>query len=133
MLDRYFWINLRHLPYPCYCTSLFLLGLPIKIKDKRLEKPDKKKELNTFAKNSISMLRTTNCGALTLAQLGEEVTLAGWVQKTRDKGFVLWVDLRDRYGLTQIIFDEERTIKGGHGESPKLGKRICHSSTGNCH
>ena len=42
------------------------------------------------------MLRTTNCGALTLAQLEEEVTLAGWVQKTRDKGFMLWVDLRDR-------------------------------------
>ena len=53
------------------------------------------------------MLRTTNCGALTLAQLGEEVTLAGWVQKSRDKGFMLWVDLRDRYGITQIIFDEE--------------------------
>ena len=57
------------------------------------------------------MLRTSNCGALSLAQLGEEVTLAGWVQKTRNKGFMLWVDLRDRYGITQVIFDEERTSK----------------------
>ena len=57
------------------------------------------------------MFRTTHCGALTLDQLGEEVTLAGWVQKSRDKGFMLWIDLRDRYGITQIIFDEERTPK----------------------
>ena len=48
------------------------------------------------------MLRTTHCGALTLDQLGEEVTLAGWVQKSRDKGFMLWIDLRDRYGITQM-------------------------------
>jgi aspartyl-tRNA synthetase len=70
------------------------------------------------------MLRTTNCGALTLAQLGEEVTLAGWVQKTRDKGFVLWVDLRDRYGLTQIIFDEERTSKEVMEKAQSLGREF---------
>jgi len=70
------------------------------------------------------MLRTNNCGALTLAQLGEEVTLAGWVQKTRDKGFVLWVDLRDRYGLTQIIFDEERTSKEIMEKAQSLGREF---------
>jgi len=61
---------------------------------------------------------------LTLAQLGEEVTLAGWVQKTRDKGFVLWVDLRDRYGLTQIIFDEERTSKEVMEKARSLGREF---------
>ena len=70
------------------------------------------------------MLRTTTCGALTLAQLGEEVTLSGWVQKTRDKGFVLWVDLRDRYGLTQIIFDEERTPKEVMEKARSLGREF---------
>jgi aspartyl-tRNA synthetase len=70
------------------------------------------------------MLRTTNCGALTLAQLGEEVTLAGWVQKTRDKGFVLWIDLRDRYGITQIIFDEKRTSKEVMEKAQSLGREF---------
>ena len=70
------------------------------------------------------MLRTTNCGALTLAQLGEEVSLAGWVQKTRDKGFMLWVDLRDRYGITQVIFDEERTPKAVMEKAQNLGREF---------
>ncbi len=76
------------------------------------------------------MLRTTNCGALTLAQLGEEVTLAGWVQKTRDKGFMLWVDLRDRYGITQIIFDEERTPKAVMEQAQGLGREFVIQVTG---
>jgi len=76
------------------------------------------------------MLRTTNCGALTLAQLGEEVTLSGWVQKTRDKGFVLWVDLRDRYGITQIIFDEERTPKEVMEKARALGREFVIQVTG---
>ena len=55
------------------------------------------------------MFRTSNCGELTIYNVGEIVTLAGWVSRIRDKGFVLWVDLRDRYGITQIIFDEKRS------------------------
>ena len=55
------------------------------------------------------MYRTHSCGALTASDINTEVTLAGWVQKSRDKGFMIWIDLRDRYGLTQLIFDEERT------------------------
>ncbi|MGN0002324.1 MAG: aspartate--tRNA ligase [Sphingobacterium composti] len=55
------------------------------------------------------MYRSQNCGELRIADVNKEVTLAGWVQKSRDKGFMIWVDLRDRYGITQLIFDEART------------------------
>ena len=76
------------------------------------------------------MLRTTHCGALTLDQLGEEVTLAGWVQKSRDKGFMLWIDLRDRYGITQIIFDEERTPQSVMKSAQSLGREFVIQVTG---
>jgi aspartyl-tRNA synthetase len=52
------------------------------------------------------MLRTHNCGELRLDQAGMEVTLCGWVQKVRDKGSITWIDLRDRYGITQLILEE---------------------------
>ena len=55
------------------------------------------------------MYRSHNNGELRLKNAGEEVILSGWVQKVRDKGFMIWVDLRDRYGITQLIFDGERT------------------------
>src|SRR5690606_2651351 len=55
------------------------------------------------------MYRSHNCGELRATHVNEVVTLAGWVQKSRDKGFMVWVDLRDRYGVTQLIFDEARS------------------------
>jgi len=70
------------------------------------------------------MLRTNNCGELNLANVGNKVTLAGWVQKTRNKGFMIWVDLRDRYGITQIIFDEERTNKKTLEMAQNLGREF---------
>lgn len=55
------------------------------------------------------MLRTHTCGELRLADVNKPVTLTGWVQRLRDKGSVLWIDLRDRYGITQLIFEEGKT------------------------
>lgn len=55
------------------------------------------------------MLRTHNCGELRLEDKGKVVTLCGWVQKVRDKGGVIWIDLRDRFGLTQLVFEEGKS------------------------
>ena len=54
------------------------------------------------------MHRSHTCGALRQSDVNKYVQLAGWVQRIRDKGFVLWIDLRDRYGVTQLVLDEER-------------------------
>ena len=56
-------------------------------------------------------MRTHNCGELNIKNLNETVTLCGWVQKVRNKGFMIWLDLRDQHGITQILFDQERTNK----------------------
>ena len=70
------------------------------------------------------MYRSHNCGALNSADINKEVTLAGWVQKSRDKGFMIWVDLRDRYGITQLIFDEQRTDKAVFDKAKSLGREF---------
>ncbi|WP_298364429.1 aspartate--tRNA ligase [uncultured Lutibacter sp.] len=76
------------------------------------------------------MYRTHSNGELRLANVGQEVTLAGWVQKSRDKGFMIWVDLRDRYGITQLIFDEERTPKEMVDKAKTLGREFVIQITG---
>ena len=70
------------------------------------------------------MYRTHNCGELRSSDINQTVTLTGWVQKSRDKGFVTWVDLRDRYGITQLIFDADRTNKNLMESAKKLGREF---------
>lgn len=70
------------------------------------------------------MYRSHNCGELNASHINTEVTLAGWVQKSRDKGFMNWVDLRDRYGITQLIFDEGRTDKSVFELAKTLGREF---------
>jgi aspartyl-tRNA synthetase len=76
------------------------------------------------------MYRTHNCGELRISDLGKQVTLSGWVQKSRDKGFLVWVDLRDRYGISQLIFDEERTSKDILKNAKSLGREFVIQITG---
>ncbi|MDR3210619.1 MAG: aspartate--tRNA ligase, partial [Planctomycetota bacterium] len=64
------------------------------------------------------MKRTHTCGELTKAAVGKSITLAGWVQNRRDHGSLMFIDLRDRYGLTQIVFDTEKP------EVLKLGQEV---------
>ena len=68
------------------------------------------------------MYRSNTCGALRASDIGSEVILSGWVHKLRDKGFVAWVDLRDRYGITQLVFDQERTSKELLEQARELGR-----------
>ena len=70
------------------------------------------------------MYRSHSCGQLNATHINKEVTLSGWVQKSRDKGFMIWVDLRDRYGITQLIFDETRTEKSVFDAAKSLGREF---------
>ena len=76
------------------------------------------------------MYRSHSCGELRASHINTEITLAGWVQKTRDKGFMIWVDLRDRYGVTQLIFDEERTPIEMMEKAKSLGREFVIQVTG---
>jgi aspartyl-tRNA synthetase len=70
------------------------------------------------------MYRTHDCGELRLSDSNTKVTLCGWVQKSRDKGFMVWIDLRDRYGITQLIFDEQRSSKELFNKAKSIGREF---------
>jgi aspartyl-tRNA synthetase len=70
------------------------------------------------------MYRSHTNGELRATHINQEVTLSGWVQKVRDKGFMIWVDLRDRYGITQLIFDEERSSTTLMAQAKTLGREF---------
>lgn len=75
------------------------------------------------------MLRTHNCGELNLSSVGQTVTLSGWVQRSRDLGGMTFIDLRDRYGITQLVFNME-TNAAICEEARKLGREFVISATG---
>jgi len=68
------------------------------------------------------MYRTHNCGEARASHQGQEVKLSGWVHKVRDKGFVVWIDLRDRYGITQLVFDQDRSPAELLEQARELGR-----------
>jgi len=76
------------------------------------------------------MLRTKTCGELRISDINNEVTLCGWVQRTRDKGGMLWIDLRDRYGITQLFFDESKTAAELIEKARSLGREYVIRATG---
>ena len=75
------------------------------------------------------MYRTNTCGELRLSDAGREVTLAGWVQRTRRMGGMTFVDLRDRYGITQLVFNEASN-KEDWETANKLGREYCVQAKG---
>ncbi|GAB2791734.1 aspartyl-tRNA synthetase [Hymenobacter luteus] len=76
------------------------------------------------------MLRTHTCGELRPEHIGLTVTLCGWVQRTRDKGGILWVDLRDRYGITQLALEEGVETAEVREQARQLGREFVLSVTG---
>ncbi len=76
------------------------------------------------------MLRTHTCGHLRAEHIGQTVTLCGWVQRTRDKGAVLWVDLRDRYGLTQLVAEAGVEAPEMQETARTLGREFVVRATG---
>src|SRR5690606_34403258 len=76
------------------------------------------------------MYRSNTCGELRASHTGSQVTLSGWVHRLRDKGFVVWVDIRDRYGITQLVFDQERSPKDLLDRARDLGRETVIQVTG---
>ena len=76
------------------------------------------------------MLRTHTCGELRSSHIGQQVTMAGWVQKIRDKGGMIWVDVRDKYGITQLIFEEGKTDDKTLELARNVGREFVIAATG---
>jgi aspartyl-tRNA synthetase len=76
------------------------------------------------------MLRTHTCGELRISEVNKQVTLSGWVQRTRDKGSLLWIDLRDRYGVTQLFLEEGKSDARLLAVARKLGREYVVSVSG---
>jgi aspartyl-tRNA synthetase len=70
------------------------------------------------------MLRTHTCGELRISDVGKQTVLCGWVQRIRDKGSVLWIDLRDRYGITQLMLEEGKTDPAVFTSARGLGREF---------
>ncbi len=86
--------------------------------------------LHLIKLNHYTMYRTHNCGDLRISDVGTEVTLSGWSATIRDKGSLLWIDLRDRYGITQLVFDENYTDKHLFEIARSLGREFVLQATG---
>jgi aspartyl-tRNA synthetase len=76
------------------------------------------------------MLRTHTCGELRIENLNQKAELCGWVQRIRDKGGMIWIDLRDRYGITQLIFEEGKTSPEILETARTLGREFVIKATG---
>ncbi len=76
------------------------------------------------------MLRTHTCGELRPQHIGTTVTLCGWVRRLRDKGSLIWIDLRDRYGITQLFFEEDNTSPEMLQQIRSLGREFVIQATG---
>ncbi|MBN2615359.1 MAG: aspartate--tRNA ligase [Bacteroidales bacterium] len=77
------------------------------------------------------MLRTHTCGALRIEHVGIPVVLTGWVQRMRDKGGLIWIDLRDRYGITQLLLEEGRSSAELIEKARTLGREFVIQAQGN--
>jgi len=76
------------------------------------------------------MLRTNTCGELRITDVDQDVVLCGWVQRVRDKGKMVWVDLRDRYGITQLIVEEGSSRPEIVKAVKKLGREFVIKTSG---
>lgn len=83
-----------------------------------------------WALKSMPMYRSHTCGELNESHLGQTVQLAGWAHKVRDKGFVVWIDLRDRYGITQLVFDQDRSEAALLEQARGTGREFVVQATG---
>jgi len=77
------------------------------------------------------MLRSHTCGELRISDVNKEITLTGWVQRTRDKGSLLWIDLRDRYGITQLFLEEGKSNPAVLQTARSLGREFVIKVVGN--